>query len=234
MAYIALDVEATGLDIHKNEMVSVGAVDIETGKRFYVECKPDNFDSIDDQALKVNGFTIEQLRNIKSTKKEALEALISFLAGFDEPIIVGYYVSFDVAMLYAAAEATGIDIGSLPKKCIDDAEIVVKEFYHKSRVIPQNAVIKRGGQDYVRASQALTVLLNMENEPKPHNALNGAIYSGEIFSRIVMHKPLGSSTSPNKEIPQTVNGVDISVWDYLRNCREVASEYKSKFDSNII
>lgn len=232
MSNVAVDVEATGLDINRNEIVSIGAIDIETGKKFYIECRPENFDSISDEALKVNGFSVEQLKKIGTTKKEALEGLIKFLDSFDDAVIVGYCVSFDVTMLYKMAESVGISVGRLPHKCIDNAEIVVGEFYKKRKILSDDIIIKRGGRDYVRSRHALTVLLEMENEPNPHNALNGAIYAGEIFSRIVMHEPLKSGNSQIREIPEKVHSVDITIWDYMKNCREVVSDYQNHFDSN--
>ncbi len=230
MSYVAVDVEATGLDINRNEVVSIGAIDIETGKKFYTECRPENFESISDEALKVNGFTIDQLKEIRTTKKEALEGLIKFLDYFDDAVIVGYCVSFDVTMLYKMAQSVGIDMNRLPHKCIDNAEIVVQEFYKKRSILDKDIIIKRSGNDYVRSRHALTVLLEMENEPNPHNALNGAIYAGEIFSRIVMHEPLKSGDSQVKDIPEKVNVVDITIWDYMKNCKMVVSEYQNLFD----
>ncbi len=230
MSYVAVDVEATGLDINRNEVVSIDAIDIETGKKFYVECRPENFESISEEALKVNGFTVEQLKSIQTTKKEAMEGLIKFLDGFNDAIIVGYCVSFDVTMLYKMAHSVGIEMNHLPHKCIDNAEIVVQEFYKKRSILGSDIIIKRGEKDYVRSRHALTVLLEMENEPNPHNALNGAIYAGEIFSRIVMHEPLRSGSSQIRDIPEKVNTVDVTVWDYMKDCRLVVSEYQRLFD----
>lgn len=233
MAYIAFDVEATGLDVYRNEIISMGAIDLESAKTFYTECRPANFRSIDPQAIEVCGFTITQLERIETTRKQALYSLIEFLGSFEDVALIGYHIQFDITMLYSMANREGLDKSALPRKCIDDAEIVFNEFYIKKKLFPSDIVIKRGGEEYIRSRHAQTVLLGIGMEPDPHNALTGAIYAGEIFSRIIFHKPLINSKLERKDIPDIVRGTDVNAQDYIKKCDDVVSDYKRRFDAHM-
>jgi hypothetical protein len=57
---IIVDIETTGIDPIKNSMVSIGAVDYNTGEEFYRECRVFDGTEIDPYALKINGLTVEQ------------------------------------------------------------------------------------------------------------------------------------------------------------------------------
>ena len=75
---IFLDVETTGLKKEKHSIASVGAVYLECpNHRFYEECRIWDGAEIEEEALKINGFTRESLADPK--KHSLKETMISFL-----------------------------------------------------------------------------------------------------------------------------------------------------------
>src|SRR6185312_1356009 len=64
---IVVDIETGGLDPRKNPILSIGAVNFDNGYSFYRECKPRSDLVINDQALDINGFKREDLKDKMST-----------------------------------------------------------------------------------------------------------------------------------------------------------------------
>ena len=97
--YIWLDVETTGLDSIKNDIIQLACIPVingtESKNSFNEFCQPIDWSSIDDEALAVSSLTIEQLKTFQ--KAENLVAkLVAFLKQFNVKFtIAGYNVSFD-------------------------------------------------------------------------------------------------------------------------------------------
>ena len=63
---LIVDVETTGIDSQKHSIASVGALDFgEPQSQFYQECRIWEGAEVTLQALKVNGFSEEELHNAK-------------------------------------------------------------------------------------------------------------------------------------------------------------------------
>src|SRR6266446_1769812 len=67
---IVLDIETTGIDSRKNCMVSLGAVDYESGKELYEECRIWSESEVEPIALQINGFTPTQIRDESKASPE--------------------------------------------------------------------------------------------------------------------------------------------------------------------
>ena len=68
---VVLDIETTGLDPDVHGIVSIGAVDVNSPEdMFYEECRIREGEKIDENALDVNGFTLDECRdkNKQSTR----------------------------------------------------------------------------------------------------------------------------------------------------------------------
>ena len=62
---IVADLETTGLDSRKHSILSIGAMDFENQENtFYGECRIRENSEIDEEALRVNGFTREKITTI--------------------------------------------------------------------------------------------------------------------------------------------------------------------------
>jgi hypothetical protein len=66
---LVVDCEMTGLEPDQHSIVSVGAVDLDHPERqLYEECRAWDGAKIEDEALAVNGFTREQITDLRRSK----------------------------------------------------------------------------------------------------------------------------------------------------------------------
>jgi len=112
MKILAFDTETTGLDARQNDIIQLAAIFLEgePGKlvakgEFITYMKPRSFDTVTDEALRVNGITREQMEGFIGPG-EALYRFEEFLSQFierynpcDKAIPLGYNVSFDIDFL---------------------------------------------------------------------------------------------------------------------------------------
>ncbi len=97
LCFVVFDTETTGLDLKRDEALSIGAVKIENlridlSKNFYALLKPTREYN---ESIKVHGITPEDLRNARERKEICME----FLEYVKGCILVGYFVQIDIAML---------------------------------------------------------------------------------------------------------------------------------------
>jgi len=182
---IVIDVEASGVSPEKDSLVSVGAVDFENPKnQFYEECRIWDGAHIEKDALAVNGFTEEQITDPK--KKTDREVVLDFLAWLEpiaEKTIAGHNPSFDRDFLQATAHRYHIN-WPLAHRTIDLHSVCYFDMLKRGIVIP-----------IINGHSALnldTVLrhVGIPDEPKPHNALTGALVEAEAFSRLFYGKTI--------------------------------------------
>jgi len=103
-----LDVETTGLDPKRNDIISLAGIIEIDGKileEFELFIQPFDWDNIEMGALKVNGFTVEQLKTFM-TPKEAHKKLINILGKYvnqydrnDKYQFAGYNNTFDIQFM---------------------------------------------------------------------------------------------------------------------------------------
>ena len=106
---IFLDLESTGLQIQKHEIIEIGALKVDPKKPFRVLAelqicvKPEHIQNADKGALKIVGYSSEKWQDAIKLE-QALSKLDEFAK---DGILVGYNVSFDWAMLDRAYFALG-------------------------------------------------------------------------------------------------------------------------------
>lgn len=156
--FIIVDCETTGLHQGKDQIVSIGAVDFETGEEFYGECRIYTWNRITETALKINGFAEEQCRDPKKQtplqlyykfRKWCTDRNVKLLAGHN---IAGFDVLFLKELEYKSK------FNKFPfKYTYIDLHSIAFNFYKES--LSHKKICER---------------LGIEPEPTPHNALEGA------------------------------------------------------------
>lgn len=157
---IVVDVETTGLVPGVHQIVSIGAVCSKTGEEFYKECSIFHHNEISNQALNINGFTEDQVRDVN--KPNPLDIYIEFLAWCKgrSKILAGHNIgSFDVQFLKHLHELHN--------------ETTPTEWPFKYHYIDLHSMGVLHFKESLSHAK-ISVRLGLEPEPSPHNALAGA------------------------------------------------------------
>lgn len=182
---ITVDVETTGVDPLKTSIVSIGAMVFEDpSKNFYEECRVWDGAVIEQAALDVNGFTHEQVTDLnKSSESEVVERFINWWKSFNQPVVIaGHNTFFDLGFLDAASKRAGL------KPCFG-RRILDQHSLCFAKMIETNQPIPVEGSDYKLYADMVAKFVGLPPEPKPHIALNGAIWETEALSRLMYKKP---------------------------------------------
>jgi len=183
---IIVDVEASGTDYHKNSIASVGALDFRNPiNRLYEECRIWDGAHINDEALKVCGFSREEVTDPKKQPESGLiHRFLTWSEGVEERTLAGQNVSFDRDFLKAAAERAGHTNWPFAYRTIDTHTLCYMHMINRGLQPP---VAKR------RSALNLDAILNycgIPKEPEPHNALTGALSHTEVISRLLYGRKL--------------------------------------------
>lgn len=184
---LVIDIEGSGLVYEKHSIVSLGAVDFENPeRRFYAECRMWEGAGYMDEALEVNGFTVEQITDpTKMDETELVRQFWEWSQHLGDRTLTGQNVSFDRDFIKVA-----LDRADLPW-----------DFAHRTldtHTMCWMHMIRRGlpppvDVQHRRSSLNLDAVLNycgIPEEPKPHNALTGALCHAEVTSRLLYDRPL--------------------------------------------
>ena len=172
--WVALDCETTGLNVHRDEIISVGAVRIAgdrifTSQRLELLVRP-NKRRVSDSSVRVHGLR-ERDTVAGVDPGEAMMTLMRFIGS--RPI-VGYYLEFDVAMIDRAIFPQ-LGVG-LPQRRIE----VSSMFYDwKRRQLPP---YEEPAQIDLRFATIMRELdLPVEHA---HDALSDAVMAGLAFVKL--------------------------------------------------
>ena len=181
---IVVDVEASGVSPEKDSLVSVGAVDFSDSKnRFYEECRIWDGAHVEEEALAVNGFTRDQITDPKKkTDREVVADFLIWLEKVKEKTIAGHNPSFDRDFLQATAHRYHIN-WPLAHRTIDLHSICYFDMLKRGVEIPI-----LNNHSALNLDKVL-VYIGVPPEPKPHNALTGALVETEAFGRLFYGKP---------------------------------------------
>ena len=183
---LIVDVEASGTDEYKHSIVSVGALDLANPtNRFYEECRVWDGAHIMDEAMAVNGFKKEEVLDPKKqSEADLIHRFLHWSDGLEERTLAGQNVSFDRDFLKAAAERAGHTEWPFAFRTIDTHTLA---YMH---------MVERGIQPPVsqrRSALNLDAVLNycgIPEEPRPHNALTGALSHAEVIARLLYGRKL--------------------------------------------
>jgi DNA polymerase III epsilon subunit-like protein len=182
---IALDCEMSGLDPVNNCILSIGALDLENPSRsYYGECYIPSNKTFDPVSLTINGFSVEEIND--KSKKSLDELMADFKLWLDEcteRTLVGQNISMDRAFLNTAFSEAKIDF-QFHYRSIDIHSVACAIFLRDG--VPLNIE----GDRIKMSLDKIAEMVGLEQEPRPHNALTGATYNAEVFSRLVYKKNL--------------------------------------------
>ncbi|MEO8279963.1 MAG: 3'-5' exonuclease [Ideonella sp.] len=171
--WVALDCETTGLDVHRDQIISIGAVRIVgnrllTSQRLQLLVRPE---------CKLNADSVRVHRLRESDVAQGMEpahAMRQLLEFVGSRPLVGYYLEFDVAMLNR-------EIGPLLGVRLPQPKIEVSAMYYdfKNRQLPAP---QRGGTIDLRFTTMMDDLALPQREA--HDALNDAVMAGLAFVKL--------------------------------------------------
>ncbi|PIN81677.1 hypothetical protein COV11_01380 [Candidatus Woesearchaeota archaeon CG10_big_fil_rev_8_21_14_0_10_30_7] len=182
---IIVDVETTGLNPEKNSIVSIGAVDFNKPlDQFYQECHVWDGAEIDDYALKVNGFTREQVTDLsKKTLNEIITEFLAWTSNNSDMTLAGENPGFDRDFLENSAKRYGLK-WPFGYRTVDLHALSYAHHLSNGTTLP----LKKNRTDINLNTTLLYV--GLPEEPNPHIAITGAKMEAEAFSRIIHGKNL--------------------------------------------
>lgn len=155
---VVIDIETTGLNPDKNEIISIAA--IKDNKSFYklVKCQQ----NIPDMITQLTKIDNNLLDNKGIELKEAISDFIKFVGDAN---IVGYNSKFDISFLVRACQSCDLPI--IKNKTIDLMDIVKK------------------ADQFLDSYTLATVLKKYSiNNPNPHNSLSDANATKDLFLKL--------------------------------------------------
>lgn len=174
--WVALDCETTGLDVNSDEIIAIAAVRIigdriATSERMELLVRPK-------KRVSPDSVRIHQLREQDVAKGIAPEVAVTQLAHFigSRPL-VGYYLSFDIAMIdHVLGPLLGEDMG-LPQQ---RHEVSAMYYDYKYRQLPLHL------RDNPQIDLRFATLMNDLQLPlrQAHDALNDAVMAALAFIKL--------------------------------------------------
>ncbi|MDQ6532111.1 3'-5' exonuclease [Flavobacterium sp. LHD-85] len=177
---IVIDIETTGLNPFKHSILEIGAVDFKNpSNRFYGKCRIFEGAEVDENSLKVNGYSYSQLNDLK--KLELKDMILNFIE-WTKPIknktLAGQNVDFDILFLNESLKRCQINWSFGWRKI--DLHTLVYSDNLKKRIDPP---MKNELSDL--SGNLIMNYVGLPMEPKPHTGINGALYEAEAFSRLI-------------------------------------------------
>lgn len=197
---ILFDIEGSGsvpgsTPYESGSIVSLGAVDFNTKDEFYEECRIMDGRSYDDYALKINGFSKEQIFDSgKQSVLELVKKFEQFCAAHNSRIIAAWG-DYDIKMLNAAYMHYGVENG-LPGKYLN-LKNVSKAIAGKSKPGLSNTAVKLG----------------IPPEPYPHIGINGARLASEVTSLMLFGKHFYKEYEAYTVKPQTAEKIVLNAFE---------------------
>ncbi len=183
---IVLDVETTGLRPDQHSILSLGALDLsDPTNQFYGECRAWDGAKIEEAALAINGFTKEEAQDpARQSEAELVKAFVAWATDRPENrTFAAQNVSFDFEFVASACRRAGIDF-PFAKRTIDVHSVA---WLHMTK---QGMTPPEGSHRSLMDLGFILRYCGLPEEPKPHNALMGALLHAEVISRMAYNKKL--------------------------------------------
>jgi DNA polymerase III epsilon subunit family exonuclease len=165
-----IDIETTGLNLLKHEIIEVGCVlttpELEIIEEFELKIKPENISSADPVALKVNHYNEEEWNSAVGLKN----ALKILCEKAKDCIMVGHNVSFDAGFLEYA---------------FNKNKILNTMHYHKLDTVSVAWAKLHNDPDFERLSlHELCIRFDIKNK-RAHSALPDAHATFELYKKLM-------------------------------------------------
>ena len=181
---IVFDLELSGVNPNVHSILSIGAVDFSNPSRqFYAECKPWVGAKIEDEALAINGYSREELSDKPKTDEEIVKEFLSWTNECKEKTLAGQNPAIDMHFLEFACLRYGIQY-PFAHRSYDLHSMIYLHMLQNDKIPP--IMKSHSGLN----SDNIMQYVGIPAEPKPHIAINGAVWEAEAFSRILFNKKL--------------------------------------------
>lgn len=174
MEYWALDLETSGLDVKRDQILSVGMVPIRGGvihwgDHFYSLVRPETWDDLSVDAIRVHNIFPEELKDAPSLKAVLLEIELRLAGG---AAILLHHAQFDLGFLQRAFRKSGRDWPKPP--VVDTKDLVAKFEERQQRLVPYSVQ---------QLTRSLSELVDCFNLPPytAHHALADALATAQLF-----------------------------------------------------
>ena len=125
-----IDIETTGLDLTKHEIIEIGCViaspSLKVVEEFELKIKPEHIENADPTSLKINHYNSKDWISADSLKK----AMKVFSKKVEDCIMVGHNVAFDSGFLEYAFSKIGV-ISSMHYHRLDTISIAWAKLHHE-------------------------------------------------------------------------------------------------------
>ena len=160
-SYIILDIETTGLDPKKDQMIEIGALKIDGSEENIFHSLIAN-KKIPEQIQKLTGISQKDIDEDGKDESQVLAKLLEFIEG---QVIVGYNINFDISFINEQLKKMGQE--NLSNPILDLKTIVKKE------------------KMFLKNFQLQTVLASYGiNKKVPHRALEDVRLMAELISKV--------------------------------------------------
>ncbi len=191
---LVIDVETTGLDPRRHSIVSIGSIALkehsnyfEAVDKIYGECKVRDGAEVAQEALNINGFTLEQVYDdSKVSLEELMKIFVNDYIGrlkIEDMTVAGQNPRFDTDFINESLKRYKIDFRFSYRT--DDLHTIARNHYRMRGVTPP---LKNGRTD-LNADKIFNYV-GLPAEPRPHNAFTGTKMTAEAISRLTYGKSL--------------------------------------------
>lgn len=182
---IVVDVEATGTESKVHSILSIGAIEFERPQnRFYEECRIFEGAHVMKEALLVNGYTEDQIRDQqKQTDGELVRKFLSWAEKCNEHTFAGQNPAFDREFIEASAKRNHLN-WPFAHRSLDLHSLCYFHLVQQGREVPLKNRHSDVNSDFIMS------YVGIPPEPQPHVALNGALFEAEAFSRLLYNRGL--------------------------------------------
>lgn len=172
--WVSLDCETTGLNVHKDEIIAIGAVRI-VGNRVMTSERLELLVRPDKQRLSADSVKVHRLREQDVAQGiEPADAVMQLMRFIGSRPLVGYYLEFDVAMIHRVLFPM-LGMG-LPQPKI---EVSAMYYEYKHRSLPP---YQQGTPIDLRFATLMDDLALPQREA--HDALNDAVMAALAFVKL--------------------------------------------------
>lgn len=178
--YFSVDEEFSGLDHRKNDLLSIGIIEVKSNgasyrldhsREFYLELKP--YGEANADSMKINGLNLNNLKEYGSTKENAVHEIKKYLdlKPGDKAVFIGYCAVLDKIFMDQLFQ----DVNTESPFDYEVIEI-------------SSLAIGRLGFNWGFTEKELLKRLGLEETENKHNALADAILQAKEFCCIMQKR----------------------------------------------